>query len=1031
MKDPSGTNQELLEEISLLKQRIKELEQSGSDLKRVEENLKEREKTLEAFFNVVNESMVFIDTKGTILLSNMAGAQGLGKTVQEFVGTCLYDWFPPDVARHRKEQYEKVVDTGEPVYFQDTRLGRFFEQHCYPVFDEEGNISGVTIFAQEITSRKQVEDALKKSEEKYRTLFEESFDGLFITSPGGKILDMNKKGITMFGYDTKEEILSLDLEKDVYANPSDRERILSLVNAQGTAEYEVVVKKKNGETMVTHCSLTAVKDENGVIASYRGIIRDITEHKRAEEERKAHIHFLENLERIDQAIKHETDVEQMMWNIIKTVFSIFDCDRAWLLYPCDPDAPSFRVPVEISRPEYPGANVLDADVPMSPGEARNMREALESDEPVICTAGMERPVVTAEQFGVQSRMFIPVYPKSGNPWLFGMHQCSYPRIWTKEEQNLFKEIGRRISDGLSSALYLRELQDSEERYRNVFEHHTAVKFLIDPDTGSIIEANEAAVNYYGWSHEQLKQMKIQEINALSPEDVKKEMEKARTRKRTHFEFRHRRADGSIRDVEVFSSIIEIKGKGLLHSIIHDITERKRAEEALHEANAYNRSMIETSLDPLVTIGPDGRIMDVSAATEAVTGYTRKELIGKDFSDYFTEPEKARAGYGKVFREGSLRDYPLEIRHRDGHVTAVLYNASVYRNVAGDIMGVFAAARDITERKKAEKALQKSEEKYRSIFENAVGGIFQTTPEGRFLNINPSYARMTGYASPEEMMESITNIDRQIYVNPEDRLQFKRLIEERGIVEGYEVQHCCKDGSTIWVSINARCVYDEHGIPVCYEGTFEDITLRKLAEEELKQTLEKLRKSLAGTIQAMSLTVETRDPYTAGHQKKVSNLARAIAQEMGLSKDTVENIRMAGIIHDIGKISVPAEILAKPGKITGIEMSLIKVHAQSGYDILKDVGLPYPIAEIVLQHHERLDGSGYPQGLKGDQILLEARIISVADVMEAVASHRPYRLGLGIELALEEIEKNKGILYDPEAVEVCIKLFREKQFGFEF
>jgi putative nucleotidyltransferase with HDIG domain len=216
----------------------------------------------------------------------------------------------------------------------------------------------------------------------------------------------------------------------------------------------------------------------------------------------------------------------------------------------------------------------------------------------------------------------------------------------------------------------------------------------------------------------------------------------------------------------------------------------------------------------------------------------------------------------------------------------------------------------------------------------------------------------------------------------------------------------------------------------FQGTIRDISDRKQAEEDLKQALERLRKSLIGTIQVLSSTVETRDPYTAGHQRRVSSLARAIAQEMGLPKDTIDTIRMAGSIHDIGKISVPVEILAKPGKITDIEMSIIKVHAQSGYDILKDVELPNPIAEIVLQHHERLDGSGYPQGLKGDQIFLETRILAAADVVEAIASHRPYRPSLGINAALEEIEKNKGILYDEKVVEACLKLFREEGFKFE-
>ncbi|MCX5810467.1 MAG: PAS domain S-box protein [Proteobacteria bacterium] len=275
-------------------------------------------------------------------------------------------------------------------------------------------------------------------------------------------------------------------------------------------------------------------------------------------------------------------------------------------------------------------------------------------------------------------------------------------------------------------------------------------------------------------------------------------------------------------------------------------------------------------------------------------------------------------------------------------------------------------------------LRESEKRYRSIFENAVEGVFQTVLEGCFVAVNPAMARIHGFTSPEEMITGITDIGKQLYVNPENRVQLKRLLEECGVVVNYEVEHYRKDGSIIWVSVNAHIVKDEAGKIRYYEGTIEDITSRKLAEEELKQTLEKLRKSLVGTIQAMSLTVETRDPYTAGHQRKVSNLARTIAQEMGLSKDTVDAIRMAGIIHDIGKISVPAEILSRPGRLKNMEFSLIKAHSQTGYDILKDVGLP--------------------------------------------TSHRPYRPGFGIDVALGEIEKNKGILYDAEAVEVCVKLF---------
>ena len=180
---------------------------------------------------------------------------------------------------------------------------------------------------------------------------------------------------------------------------------------------------------------------------------------------------------------------------------------------------------------------------------------------------------------------------------------------------------------------------------------------------------------------------------------------------------------------------------------------------------------------------------------------------------------------------------------------------------------------------------------------------------------------------------------------------------------------------------------------------------------------------------MAFALEMRDPYTAGHQQRVADLACAIANEMGLSEKQTNGIRTAAMIHDIGKICIPAQILSKPGKLNEIEFSLVKAHPGIGYDILKNIEFPWPIAQMVLQHHERIDGSGYPSGLAGSEILLEARILAVADVVEAMASHRPYRPALGLDKALEEISKNRGVLYDPEVTDACLKVFRKK--GFEF
>lgn len=212
------------------------------------------------------------------------------------------------------------------------------------------------------------------------------------------------------------------------------------------------------------------------------------------------------------------------------------------------------------------------------------------------------------------------------------------------------------------------------------------------------------------------------------------------------------------------------------------------------------------------------------------------------------------------------------------------------------------------------------------------------------------------------------------------------------------------------------------------------TESRLYREDLEKLVaartEKLQETIDGVIQVVAHTVEARDPYTAGHQKRVADLACAIAEYMQFSDDQITGLRMAGVIHDLGKISIPAEILSKPSRLSEPEFNLLKTHPQVGFNILKGISFPLPVAEIVFQHHERMDGSGYPRGLKGSDILAEARILSVADVVEAMSSHRPYRAALGIDAALDEIVRNKGIIYDSDAVDACLKVIREEQYRFD-
>ena len=333
------------------------------------------------------------------------------------------------------------------------------------------------------------------------------------------------------------------------------------------------------------------------------------------------------------------------------------------------------------------------------------------------------------------------------------------------------------------------------------------------------------------------------------------------------------------------------------------------------------------------------------------------------------------------------------------------------------------AKNRQERRITEIQLRKSEEKYRVLFEDSRDAIYLNNQEGELIDFNLSTLELFGY-SREEMLGINT---KAVFVNPDEYRGLQDEIAQKGSVREFKAKLRKKDGTEMDCLITSTVRQAKDKSKLGYQGIIRDISELVSSRKQIDKTLNDLRKALGGTIEAMALTVETRDPYTAGHQRRVSNLARGIATEMGVSEDQIQGVRMAGVIHDIGKISVPGEILSKPGKISQNEFGIIKEHPQVGYNILKTVDFSWPIAQIVLQHHERMDGSGYPNGISGENILLEARILAVADVVEAMASHRPYRAALGINLALNEISKNRGSSYDSKVVDACLRLFNEKGY----
>ncbi|MES9963551.1 MAG: HD domain-containing phosphohydrolase [Candidatus Sedimenticola sp. 20ELBAFRAG] len=495
--------------------------------------------------------------------------------------------------------------------------------------------------------------------------------------------------------------------------------------------------------------------------------------------------------------------------------------------------------------------------------------------------------------------------------------------------------------------------------------------------------------------------------AFLEHSVKRALERAKLIEENKRYREHLEEEVSIRTEELANRNVELEQN------------RKKIQQAARDwDDAFNAVQ-----DPLFIHDEHFRIVNANHAYFERTGLSRDEVLGRVYWELFPKSDGPLDGCVEAL-ETKRASKASEITTDAGEVFlsrsfVVLGDGKHYKHSVHILQ-------DITERKWAQEALRSSEERYRLIFEQGGDSIVLVDPRsGEILDFNEQTYSNLGYSKVEfanlkvpdfEVTESVEEVQRH----------FEKILQTGSDV--FETKHRTKDGELRDVQVTARKI-TLGGNPYI-QAIFTDFTERKHAEEERRKNIERLHGVLVKTIQAIALTVEKRDPYTAGHQERVSDLASAIAIEMGLNDEQVEGIRMGAMIHDIGKVYVPGEFLNRPGKLSADEFSIIKTHAQVGYDIVRDIDFSWPVAEMILQHHERMDGSGYPNGIKGDQIILEARIMAVADVVEAISSHRPYRPGLGMDVALGEITDNRTTLYDPDVVDACLRLFNEKGYVIE-
>lgn len=469
-----------------------------------------------------------------------------------------------------------------------------------------------------------------------------------------------------------------------------------------------------------------------------------------------------------------------------------------------------------------------------------------------------------------------------------------------------------------------------------------------------------------------------------------------------------RLDGKTVDAETALVRARYVGGFAILAVVRDLSARRAADEATTRYQA----LAQNTQDILFFASPDGRIIDCNQAALLRYGYTKAEMTAMTVYDLRAPGSAMPVGVDLTHVPGDTAQFDQVHALKDG--TLIELGVSAQRVKIGAQEMVVSVCRDVTEKRKAARELRDSESRYRGLIELSPTPVLVFTSDRTIVFANQATLDLLRAKDASEVVGHSLGT----FIHAESQsiaADGREELEREGRTPFRDMRLVRLDGSPVAVQVaSSRTSYEGEA---AFQSVMQDVSALKNEAENLKRTTE-------NTITAMARLAEARDPYTSGHQERVAAMAFRIGQRMGLSETTCETIRLAGIVHDIGKMSVPSEILAKPGRLNDAEFSLIKEHAEHGYALLLPLEFPWPIAEIVRQHHERLNGSGYPRGLEDGAICVEARVIAVADTIEAMSSHRPYRPALGLEAALSVVRGGRGKLYDPSAVDAALALASE-------
>jgi len=886
-------------------------------------------------------------------------------------------------------------------------------------------------------------EVIEESERRFRAVAQSANDAIITADSNGKVVEINRSAEKMFGY-AQGEIKGQSLPILMPDGFCDLDRLGMARLVVGGEPHmightvEQVGRGKDGSRFPLEMSLAKWDALDGQY--YTAIIRDISERKQTQEKmvlsetryRRLFEAAKDGILILDAETGKIMDVNPYMCEMLGFSHREFLGKRIWELGFFKDKLANQKNFAELQQEEY----VRYEDLPLETADGKRFHVEFVSN--VYLVDGIK--IIQCNIRDITQRRTNEKRIIRLTQLYAALSECNQAILHCSSEEELFQIICRTIVEFGGMRMAWVGLVDEASRkikpvasYGEISQYLAGIEISLNGDdptgrgpTGTSIRENRA---YWCQDIQQDPNMDLWHERGLRF-GVKSSAALPLCRKGT-----------PVGSLSIYSDVINVFDEetcNLLKEMAADISfaldnfankaERLQGRSEILYKNTVLQTQQETSLDAILIVDENGKIISYNHQFINMWGLSPQlvnacvdEPVLQAVVDQVENPEAfvARVQYLYEHRDEKSRD---EINTADGRIID-RYSAPVIGD-EGKYYGRVWYFREITESRRASQELADSEQRFRGLVEQSVAGVL-IIQDNKLVYVNPRCAEIIGQGSANEFISH----DPLDFVAEADRGKvaeaMRKLLEKvaHSIALDFSVIH--KDGSEITVGANANlAIY--HGHPAII-GLVQDISDKKRHEESILNYVAQLKATFMSTVQLATSLSEMRDPYTAGHERRVSDIAVAIATEMGLDEQRIEGIRVAGFLHDIGKISIPAEILVKPGRLTPTEYALVQGHAQASYDVLKHVAFPWPVATVALQHHERMDGSGYPNGLKGDELLLESRIMAVADVVEAMASHRPYRAGLGIEKALAEIERGRGTAYDPAVVDTCLSMFREHRF----